>query len=363
MTIQSITTVVWSQYSHIYHCFTKNATLSRLFLSVSRNIGNINADIMIKIRKISFSLLVMVMFSVPSQLTAMPPQFLIVGTAGPTGVYYPVGNTICRTINKERKMSANHAIHCHAAQSEGSLSNLNSLKAGEMDLALIQADVLNGFYQNSNTQPSQLELRTLLRLYRESLAIVVRKDSGINSVQQLIGKRVHLGREGSGQRYTMSKLLEVSGLQESDLLIDEQVTQQQLASALCAKQLDAFAFMTGHPAALLKQVSNECDTQILNIDRTTIERLTNLSSVYQLFSIPAQMYQGNESIETVSVQALLVTTTGLDNAVVTHVIENIMKNIKSVKLTHPALETFDNDLDGVIVPMHDVSKAFFAAKK
>lgn len=313
---------------------------------------------MIKNRKKTLFLL-FASFFLSSQLPAVEPQFLIVGTAGPTGVYYPAGNAICRVINKERKKYKTHSIHCNAIRSEGSLANLDGLGSGEIDFAITQGDVLNDVYKGANGQGENLDLRTLLRLYNETLAIVVSKKSGIENIKQLLGKRVSFGEVGSGQRHTMNKLLSINGWGESDFILVDQYTQSQLASALCTSQIDGFAFMAGQPSALLKQVSNECDTRILNIDEVTLEQLTHLDAVYKKAVIPAKMYQGNTQIQTVSVPALLVATQFLGDDEASNIIDNIMKNIEEIKTMHPALETFDVNVSNVLAPIHKASSEFF----
>jgi len=306
----------------------------------------------------SISFLLTILLLAPVTLLAVQPQFVIIGTAGPTGVYYPAGNAICRAINKQRKKERRHSIHCNAIQSDGSLGNIARLATGEIDLAIVQADVLNDAYQGNHGLAANTELRTLLSLYDESLSIIVRKDSGIKRLEQLVGKRISLGAQGSGQRYTMRKLFQTKSWKLADFVLVDQFNQQQLASALCTNQIDAFAFMAGHPSGLLKQVSNECDIKILNIDEALIQQLLSQNPVYKSALIPAKTYRGNGNVSTISVPALLVSNQSFSGEQAHHIVDNIMKSMQEIKRMHPALENFDLELSNVLAPIHDASSDF-----
>jgi len=68
---------------------------------------------------------------------AADQQFISIGTGGVTGVYYPTGGAICRLVNKNRK---DHGIRCSAESTGGSIYNINTIKAGELEFGVAQSD-------------------------------------------------------------------------------------------------------------------------------------------------------------------------------------------------------------------------------
>ena len=64
-------------------------------------------------------------------------QFISIGTGGVTGVYYPTGGAICRLVNKMRKETG---IRCSAESTGGSIYNINTIRAGELEFGVAQSD-------------------------------------------------------------------------------------------------------------------------------------------------------------------------------------------------------------------------------
>jgi len=78
---------------------------------------------------------VLFMEAPPAQ--AADQTFVTIGTGGVTGVYYPTGGAICRLVNKTRK---EHGIRCSVESTGGSVYNLNTIAAGELDMGVAQSD-------------------------------------------------------------------------------------------------------------------------------------------------------------------------------------------------------------------------------
>jgi TRAP transporter TAXI family solute receptor len=70
-------------------------------------------------------------------------QFVTIGTGGVTGVYYPTGGAICRLANKMKKETG---IRCSVESTGGSVYNVNTINAGELDFGIAQSDVIYQAY-------------------------------------------------------------------------------------------------------------------------------------------------------------------------------------------------------------------------
>ncbi len=148
-------------------------------------------------------------------------KFVTIGTGGVTGVYYPTGQSICRMVNKTRK---SHGIRCSAESTGGSVYNINTIRAGELDMGVAQSDwqyhAYNGSGKDSFIEAGPFkELRAVFSVHPEPVSLMARKDSGIKSVDDLVGKRVNIGNPGSGTEATWNVMWGAMGKTNDDLKI------------------------------------------------------------------------------------------------------------------------------------------------
>ena len=144
-------------------------------------------------------------------------QFVSIGTGGVTGVYYPTGGAICRLVNKDRKT---HGIRCSAESTGGSIYNINTIRAGELEFGVAQSDWQFHAYNGTSKFEDKgafSNLRAVFSVHPEPVTILARDDSGISNISDLKGMRVNIGNPGSGTRGTWEVIEEAMGWQRIDL--------------------------------------------------------------------------------------------------------------------------------------------------
>ena len=118
------------------------------------------------------------------------------GTGSINALYYPVGVSLCRLVNQDRRTSG---IRCAARPSEGSVGNVAELRANRLDLALVQSDTQADAWAGRGAFAAAgpfASLRAVMSLYPEPLTLVARADAGIAGLSDLPGKRVAIGPPG-----------------------------------------------------------------------------------------------------------------------------------------------------------------------
>lgn len=315
------------------------------------------------LKKLLFGLVVIAVagYALFSLMEEPPPQhvndrFVVIGTAGETGVYYPVGQTICTLLNDGRPL---HGIRCSARSTPGSFYNIEALRRGEVEYALVQSDWQFYAVRGAGAPQPMLAfpaLRSIMSLHGEILSIVVRQDAKIRTLDDLKGKRVNLGLPGSGQRESIRLVFESMGSQIERMVIATQFPPEEQARALCDGSADAIVYLAGHPNAAIGDALKACDAAFLPIDGDVVERFVRQNPYYGAATIPADTYPSQRSaVRSVGLLATLVTTTRESEENVYQVTRTIYEGFDKLKAAHPALaglNKLETTQAGLTAPLH-----------
>ncbi|MCR9254998.1 MAG: TAXI family TRAP transporter solute-binding subunit [Alphaproteobacteria bacterium] len=283
-------------------------------------------------------------------------QFISIGTGGVTGVYYPTGGAICRLVNKDRK---DHGIRCSVESTGGSVYNINTIRAGELEFGVAQSDWQFHAYNGSSRFEDAgafKDLRAVFSVHPEPISIVARADSGIKSIDDLVGKRVNIGNPGSGTEATWNVVWGAMGKTNDDLALAAQLKSSETPSALCDNKIDAFFWAVGNPAALNTEAASTCDVTFAEVRNDAISKLVAENPFYAYATIPGGMYAGNpDDIGTFGVGATFVTSMDVPEEVVYVVAKAVMSNLDDFKKLHPAFNNLDAKsmiTNGLSAPLH-----------
>jgi len=294
--------------------------------------------------------------SFASAPAAAAQKFVSIGTGGVTGVYYPTGGAICRLVNKTRK---DHGIRCSAESTGGSVYNINTIRAGELEFGVAQSDWQYHAYHGTSKFKDAgafTKLRAMFSVHAEPFTLIVRADSGITGFEDLKGKRVNIGNPGSGQRATMEVVMDAFGMKNSDFSLASELKGSEMAAAICDNKIDAMIYTIGHPAAALKEATTACDVKLIDVKGAPIDKLVKENPYYRTAIIPGGMYTGTPNdVTTFGVGATFVTSADVPDAVAYIVAKETMTNIDQFRKLHPAFATLDPKTmvsDGLSAPLH-----------
>ena len=283
-------------------------------------------------------------------------KFVTIGTGGVTGVYYPTGGAICRLVNKKRK---EHGIRCSTESTGGSVFNLNTIRAGDLDMGVAQSDWQYHAYHGSSKfkdKGANKELRAIFSVHPEPFTVVARADSGIRNFSDMKGKRVNVGNPGSGQRGTMEVLMEALGWKMSDFALASELKSSEQSMALCDNKIDAMVFTVGHPSGSIKEATTSCDSVLVNVTGSAVDMLVAENDFYRTATIPGGMYSGNANdTKTFGVGATFVTSTRTPEDVIYQVVKAVFENFDTFRKFHPAFRNLDKRQmikDGLSAPLH-----------
>ena len=290
-------------------------------------------------------------------------QFISIGTGGVTGVYYPTGGAICRLVNKGRK---EHGIRCSAESTGGSVYNINTVRAGELEFGVAQSDWQHHAYNGTSKFADQgkfEELRAVFSVHPEPFTMLARSGSGINTFEDLKGKRVNVGNPGSGQRATMEVVMDAYGISLDDFAVASELKGSEMAQALCDDKIDAMIYTIGHPAAAVTEVTNTCGVDFVDVKGEAIDGLIADNPFYRTATIPAGMYKGQEAdASTFGVGATFVSSSNVPDEVVYVVVKAVFDNFEDFRKLHPAFANLNEEQmisDGLSAPLHDGAVKYY----
>jgi len=289
-------------------------------------------------------------------------RFITIGTGGQTGVYYVVGQSICRLVNRG---TAEHNLKCTAPSTGGSIANINAIAAGDMDMGVAQSDWQYHAYNGSSEfEGKQVgDLRAVFSVHGEPFTVVARADSGAESFDDLFGKRVNVGNPGSGQRATMDVVLKAMGKSDADFALASELKPAEQSAALGDNKVDAIIYTVGHPNGSIQEATSTIEAKILPVTGEAIDKLVAENPYYAKAIIPGGMYAGTDSdVETFGVKATFVTSASVPDDVVYTVVKAVFDNFDRFKGLHPAfanLEEADMIANGLSAPLHPGAEQYY----
>jgi uncharacterized protein len=215
-------------------------------------------------------------------------------TGSDKGTYYQFGLDL-------QKLVKPNGINVTVHPSKGSIENIFAVyQRPGVQMGIVQSDVL-AFVARLQSDPVLTRIarktKMVFPLYNEEVHIIGKR--GIADFDDLAGKRVAVGRDGSGTYLTARLLFKLSEVAPSEMIpID---TGEALAE-LKAGRIDAMFYVAGYPVKLFSEGVSEKDGLAL-------VPITNksITEFYPRAEIPSGTYAWqSKAVDTVAVKSVLI---------------------------------------------------------
>jgi len=283
---------------------------------------------------------------------------LIMATGGTSGTYYPFGGVLSQAINNNVDY-INVTINSTGASAE----NIQLVASDQAQLAIVQNDVMSYAYNGTPewTGAAVTDQATLMSLYPEVCQIVVAADSGINTVEDLKGKKVSTGDVGSGVESNALQILAAYGLTTDDISA-QHLGFGDSADQMKDRALDAFFVTAGTPNTAIMDLQTSRDVKILSLDADKIAALQADYPFYAAVTLTSDDYSFlTEDVTTVAVQATLMCSPNLDEQAGYDIVKALIENQATIAEQHAkgAYMSKETAIEGVSVPMHSGAAKYF----
>lgn len=304
---------------------------------------------------------------------AQEMRFFRIGTGGVAGTYYPIGGLIADIIsNPPGARPCDKGGSCGvpglvaiAQSSNGSVANVNAIESGALESGFAQSDIAHWAYTGTGIYDGDGKvenLRVIASLYPESIHIVARDESGIESVRDLAGKRVSLDEPGSGTLVDARIILEAFGVSENDLTAHYLKPSRAIAM-MDEGELDAFVIVAGYPTSSVLDFCATSGCDLVPIEGPEVDTLLEQYPYFAKDTIPAGTYPGVSQTETLSVGAQWLVGAAVD--------EDLVYGITKALWHDNARQLLDNGhakgrsitlataLDGLAIPLHPGAERYY----
>ena len=252
------------------------------------------------------------------------------GTGGEGGMYYTYGTKLAELTAEDAKIRP-----LDVRTTSGSASNLRLLHEKLLDLAIVQSDTLsdaiNGRGKFANVD-KDLCYAAVAAVYPEVCQIVVAKDSDIQTVNDLVGKKVSISDLESGSMKNAIEILSAHGITK-EMFSPMYMPFAEAAAALQDGIIDAFFVTAAVPSVPITNLADNKEIRLLSISEDAQKNLMNLDGGFTQYKIPANIYKGQtEEVSTIAVKAVLVASTEVPDKEISYLTEFVLKNYE--KLPH-----------------------------
>ncbi len=262
-------------------------------------------------------------------------MFFGIATGGTGGTYYPLGGMLAQLISNKATVGT-QKISATAEAAGASVGNVRLLGNKEIESAFVAADILDAAYNGSGqfNGGALKNLRALGALYPETVQLITRGDSGINSVRDLKGKSISSGAPGSGQYQLLTDLLRVYGMTRADVKEDSS-SFSQAVDKIKDGNLAATLITAGVPTAAVTDFAQSHALKVIPLTGPEIAELQKQQPYYASVPLPANTYKGQTTaVPTLAVMAVWATHEALPEAVAYEVTKALYENTAIMGQVH-----------------------------
>ncbi|MFD0994720.1 hypothetical protein HNR16_000317 [Pseudoclavibacter chungangensis] len=183
-------------------------------------------------------------------------------------------------------------------ETEGSVENLELLRSGDAELAIVLADA---------AADDAREKVAIGRVYQNYLQCFTLADGHVRGVDDLRGRRVSVGAPRSGAALTAGRVFDALGLTEGpDPVQVEKLKLDDAVTALVSGELDAFVWSGGLPLPAVTEVRTESPVSLVDLTAALPALRDAHPGAYVAASVPPGAYGTPAAIPSIGISNYLL---------------------------------------------------------
>lgn len=282
-------------------------------------------------------------------------KFVTIATGGASGPYNIIGTSLAEIY------AQTFGVNSKTQTTGASVENVNLLTQGKVDMVLALSDVVTDAVNGENNFDTPINnIQQIAVLYPNVVQLVSTQSSGIKNIEDLRGKRIAVGDQGSGTEVNARTLLEGFGLTYDDVTVDY-LGFADAADAMKAGKIEAAFFSSGLPNSSLLELEQGLDLQLVTINQDKLNEIIATKPYFKNFEIPAGTYGNETAIPTAAIMNALLIRSDISEDDGYKLTKALFENLEGLKTAHQAA----NDIslataqDGMVAPIHPGAQRYY----
>ncbi|WP_201557814.1 TAXI family TRAP transporter solute-binding subunit [Psychrobacter sp. 72-O-c] len=291
----------------------------------------------------------------PAATDKLETEFVTIATGGASGPYNIIGTSLAEIYAKT------FDVNSKTQTTGASVENVNLLTLGKVDMVLALSDVVTDAVEGKNNFDAPItNIQQIAVLYPNVIQLVATQDSGIKNIEDLKGKRIAVGDQGSGTEVNARTLLEGFGLTYDDVEVDY-LGFADAADAMKAGKIEAAFFSSGLPNSSLLELEQGLDLQLVTINQDTLGKLIEAKPYFKTFEIPVGTYGNDTAIPTAAVMNALLVRSDMSEDDVYKLTKALFNNLEGLRNAHQAAAdiSLETAQQGMVAPIHPGAKKYY----
>ncbi len=291
----------------------------------------------------------------PAADDKLDTKFVTIATGGASGPYNIIGTSLSEIYVKT------FGVNSKTQTTGASVENVNLLTQGKVDMVLALSDVVTDAVKGENNFDQPISnIQQIAVLYPNVVQIVTSKKSGIKNIEDLRGKRIAVGDQGSGTEVNARTLLEGFGITYDDVTVDY-LGFAEAADGMKAGKIEAAFFSSGLPNSSLMELEQGLDLQLVTINQDKLNEIIATKPYFKTFEIPAGTYGNETAIPTAAIMNALMVRSDLSENDGYKLTKALFENLDGLKTAHQAANdiSLETANDGMVAPIHLGAKKYY----
>lgn len=310
----------------------------------------------LRVRGLAIALVAVLAVGLWAAVAGAQTRFLSLSTGGPGGVYFPLGGAMADLLTRQLQ-----GVIVTAESTAASVENARLVGGGLSDMGMVLGSVAYNARHGLPPFDQPLDIVALFQMYPAPQHIVTLKGSGIQSVNDMRGRRVSTEAPGSGAETIALAILDVFGIDPDRDFTRARLSQNESAEALVDGVVDAVFLNFAYPGAAVEQMVTVRDIDLVSLEPDMLEKIIEKYPYFVPTVIPAGTYRGVDyDVLALGDSNVIVAHASMPEDVAYQIVKTIFENAEALHPVHPVAMQLTPQ-NGVLspIPLHPGAERYF----